>query len=218
VILSDAKTPELQALTERAIYTALENSRGYRVNVVVMEQNNDVMYENSLTYHHNTVFNYNAVANLGAKEGKAPYIMIANNDLIFKENWLRELFKAGADVMSPRCPVVQKNTENQTGTELYTNLNGWCIMLKRSVWKKIGGFDEDFEFWFADISFLEQLRTHNIESTLVANSLVEHLVSQTLNTLDEETQKQKTYGQKKVYDRKFNPEGFNRRIGNNNRL
>lgn len=212
VILSNAKDDSFKTLTEQTIKTALENSKGYKINIIVMEQNKDVSYENVNTHHYDYEFNYNKVANDGVRKGNAIYVMIANNDLIFKENWLLELFKTNELVVSPKCPKDPRQVEfkeNTRGYDVAKHFSGWCFMLRRSIWEQIGGFDEDFGFWFADNATVKQLKEKGYTPTLAVNSLVEHLGSKTLNTLSLSERKEKTIGQKDKYNLKYKENLFN---------
>jgi len=212
VILSNAKDDYFKGLTEQTIKTAVENAHGYKINVIVMEQNKEVSYPET-TIHYDGEFNYNKLANQGAKTGDAPYIMIANNDLIFKEDWLFELLLVNEPVVSPKCPVdvrQSRTTENSKGIELIKNFSGWCFMVKRTVWEQIEGFDEDFCFWFADNATIRQLEEKGYQSMLVVNSLVEHLGSQTLKTLSSKEKIKITTAQAPKYNKKYDEHHFER--------
>lgn len=211
VILSNAKSDDLRRLTEQTIQTARDNAKEYAINFIVMEQNSNVSYEGTQTVHYEGEFNYNRVANIGARLGESPYIMICNNDLLFKQNWLYELFSANKGVMSPKCPNdtrQAKFTENTEGYETARHFSGWCFMLKREIFEAIGGFDEDFEFWFADNSVVNQLKEKDYTPWIIPKSLVEHLGSKTLHTLSTEEQKQKTHGQVDKFNKKYNEQQF----------
>lgn len=211
IILSNAKDEEFRQMTQNTIDTALENSKEYKLNIIVMEQNIEVSYIDTKTIHYDIDFNYNKLANLGAQSGTAPYIMIANNDLLFKQNWLLELFKTEYGVVSPKCPkdIRQKDfTENTTGYETAKHFSGWCFMIKRSIWEQIGGFDEDFSFWFADNAVVKQLEAINYPPMVVPSSLVEHLGSKTLNTLGRNEKHEKTYAQAEKFNAKYDERHF----------
>lgn len=212
VILSNAKSEVFKNMTENAIKTALETSTGYRINIIVMEQNDNINYANATTIHYEGEFNYNAVANLGVLEGKAPYIMVANNDLIFKDNWLFYLLEADHNVVSPKCPKdgrQTKFTQNTKGFEVGRHFSGWCFMMKRTIWEEIGGLDEDFGFWFADNATVKQLEAKGYTPMIVPKSLVEHLGSRTLTTLPAQKQNEYTRGLIEKFNKKYNEKQFN---------
>lgn len=207
VILSSAREPKFKKMTEDAIRTALETSKEYKINIIVMEQNDSVNYEGVTTTHYDGEFNYNAVANLGISDGTSPYIMVANNDVIFKENWLFNLLRANHPVVSPKCPRDGRQrgfTLNTTGYEVGRHFSGWCFMMKRHVWEEIGGLDEDFGFWFADNATVKQLEAIGYIPMIVPGALVEHLGSQTLKTLPRDVKLDYTLNQTKKYNTKYN--------------
>lgn len=206
IILSNAKATEFKEMTENTIKTALENSKGYNVNIMVMEQKEYIDYKNATTIHYEGEFNYNAVANLGINEGKAPYIMVANNDLLFRKDWLFHLLKANHPVVSPKCPVDGRQkgiNENTLGFTIAKHFSGWCFMMKRSVWKDIKGLDEDFGFWFADNATVKQLEAKGYTPMIVPLALVEHLGSKTLNSLPRDEKRALTFDLVNKYNKKY---------------
>ncbi len=213
VILSNAKDSKFKNMTDNAIKSALDTSKEYKINIIVMEQQDDINYDNAITMHYDGEFNYNAIANLGISDGNSPYIMVANNDIIFKYNWLFNLLKVNHPVVSPRCPRDSRQKEffvNTTGYEVGKHFSGWCFMIKRNVWEEIGGLDEDFPFWCADNATVKQLQAKGYIPMLVVDSIVEHLVSQTLKTLDTQNKQKMTYDQVKKYNLKYKDNLFNR--------
>ena len=206
VFLSNDKDENFRKITENAIVTALETSKEYKINIIVMEQQENIDYAGATTIHYEGEFNYNAVANLGISEGNSPYIMVANNDIIFKKDWLFHLLKANHPVVSPKCPKDFRQVtikENTLGFEVGKHFSGWCFMMKRNIWEEIEGLDEDFGFWFADNATVKQLEAKGYTPMIVADALVEHLGSKTLRTLPDEKKKELTHGQTKKYNDKY---------------
>lgn len=184
VILSNAKTPQLKAMTEKAILTAVSGARGYKLNIIVIEQQ-EVMYRHARTVHLTKPFNYNEFSNIGSRMGNAERIMIANNDLTFSLNWLHHLIKANHPLVSPKCPIDPRQRDvrqNEEGEQCGRHLSGWCFMITRDLWERIGGFDEDFSFYCADNSLIEQCIKVGLKPMLVPLSQVRHLGSSTLKT------------------------------------
>jgi len=55
------------------------------------------------------------------------------------------LLKFGLPSMSPKCPnnpLQSDFTHLHLGTETSRHISGWCIVLKRSLWYSIFGFDD----------------------------------------------------------------------------
>lgn len=188
VMMSNAKDVRLKRMTQNAVNTCIAGANSLPVNVIVMEQQAGCMYQHATTISAPGEFNYNAFANRGAQMGTAPWVMVANNDLVFHDGWLHRLLAADHPVVSPKSPgdIRQAHiTENFSGFKNAQNFSGWCFMLRRSLWEKIGGFDPDFAFWCADDSVIEQLRLVGVEPMLVPGAEVKHLGSITLNTVPE---------------------------------
>lgn len=225
IILSNAKDSKLMSMTQQTINTCISGANGLSVNVIVIEQNIGATYQKAKTVHDRSEFNYNKRANNGAKMGTAEWIMIANNDLVFNGGWLHNLLIAGHDVVSPRCPIDRRQQDikdNEIGDKCGRNLSGWCFMVKRSVWDRIGGFDEDFGFWCADNSFIEQLRDVGLLPMLVPSSIVRHLGSVTLRTVAGNEYNELTFRYVQKFNEKYGKdlfmdnESFKRWLGNNN--
>ncbi len=206
VILSDAKTKALHQITKDCLNSLFESEQPGTFNVTVIESNYTIDYENTNTINLDIPFNYNKYMNIGATYGSSEFIAFCNNDLIFHKGWATELLKYSFDSSSPKCPInpLQKDMDFlHLGFETSKHLSGWCLFLKRKWFDYMCGFDEDFEFWCADDSYREQLKYHNINHYLVSTSLVTHLGSQTLKTVDYNTNEYLTVTQKKKYIDKF---------------
>lgn len=212
VIISNAKNEELKQMTQNTINSAL-CEKG--VNVIVVEQNKEVKYRNSTTYYKDGEFNYNKFCNFGALKGNSKYIMFANNDLIFKEDWLLELLKVKHNVVSPKCPKDERQRNikgNSSGYIVGVNFSGWCFMIKRSLWNRIGMFNEDYSFWFSDNVIIEQLKEVGEVPILVSNSIVEHLGSTTLKSSDRVTADEYTWGQVEKFNKTYNQNHFSNNL------
>lgn len=183
VVLSKASTAELRAMTQQTIDTCRGGAGDHTVNVVVLEQAAGVRYRDAVTLHEPGEFAYNAFANKGIRTGRAPWVMVANSDLEFHDGWLDALLAAKHDVVSPMCPREARQSaikKNQTGDENGKHFSGWCFMMARTLWEKIGGLDEDFKFWCADDSAIEQVKAVGVMPMLVPDARVTHLISRTI--------------------------------------
>lgn len=186
VMMSHAKTEAMAEMTQHAIDTCIAGANSLPVNVVVLEQAEGADYQHAITIHAPGEFNYNAFANRGARYGTADWIMVANNDLIFHDGWLHHLLVANHPVVSPKAsqdPRQLDITENEIGPVNGRHFSGWCFMIKRDLWLQIGGFDQDFAFFCADDSVIEQLKEIDVMPMLVPAAQVEHIRSVTLDTI-----------------------------------
>lgn len=204
VLISDAKTPELRALTEQAIRTSKQNC------IVVETQDTD--YEGAKTIHPHLTFGYNKFLNIGARQGTATHIAFCNNDLIFQDGWehIADHMKIKlADSASPFCPNYHRdehtglrpNTGVKLGVQPGKYVAGWCIVLLRAWWEEMGGFDESSIFWCSENRYCLQIARHHKRHVLDTSSIVYHLRSKTLDTLDKETNNRYTEGDVKTWNR-----------------
>lgn len=207
VMLSNAPSVDLQKMTQRAIDTCVAGANSLPVNVIVLEQRPGVEYRNSMTVHMPDAFNYNAFANHGARMGRASWIMVANNDLVFTDGWLHALLAANHPLVSPKCPGDGRQAdivENTRGDRTGRHFSGWCFMLRRALWNRIGGFDECVSFWCSDDVVVEQCLAVGVTPMLVADSTVEHLGSVTLGRTPD-ADDDLTWRQIDIFNRKYKP-------------
>lgn len=211
VILSNASNNAFKMMTQNAINSAFNTCDGLPINIIVVEQNQNITYSKVTTHHETQSFNYNKFANIGASLGKSKRIMISNNDVIFQKCWLRELMLVDYPLMSPheRRDIRQRDIIQDTkGQVTGKHFSGWCFCISRDLWLDIGGFDEDFNFWFADDSVIQQCVQKGIEPMLVKKSLVDHLGSQTFKQLDNKTKDDYTWGLTDLFNKKYNQNKF----------
>lgn len=212
VIISYAKNRQIQLMTQNAINTCISGAKGIKINVIVVESQKNVKYNNAKTVYPDFAFNYNAYGNFGIKHGTAHYVMHANNDLLFKTGWLSELIKANHPLVSPKEPRDSRQRDikvNEIGDVTGRHLSGWCFMMDRSLWEKIGGFDEDVNFYCSDDVVIEQCKVFDVKPMLVVNSIVHHLVSTTLKTATPNERKVLTDDQVKIFNKKYDQNKFN---------
>ena len=211
VMLSKAATPALRAMTQNAINTALAGAGGLSLNVMVMEQQPGVRYEHARTVFAGDEFNYNRFVNRGIQLGFAPWILVANNDLIFHDGWLHSLLAIDEDVVSPKCPRDRRQahiTEPTAGYQLAEHWSSWCYLMRRKLWYRLGGLNEDCTFWCCDDSVLEQLKAIDVAPVLVPDSVVEHLLSQTLKTTTDEEYADFTWRNVALFNEKYGTDKF----------
>lgn len=182
IFLSNAKTEAHRNMTQMAVDSCWLGTE-LPVNIIVLEQSNSwPPYENCYTKKMPSIFNFNEFANVGARMGSAENIVIANNDLVFENGWLEELIKADWPICSSKCPDEKRQKtilENEVGELNGKHFSGWCFLIKRSLFDKIGGFDEDFHYLCADDSLIEQVKKEGIKPMLVPSSIVRHIGGQT---------------------------------------
>lgn len=210
IMLSKAEQYSEMDMTQKAINSCIGGANGLPVNVIVMESGT-AYYENAKTIPKHGKFNYNGYANEGAEMGSAEWIMIANNDLVFHDGWLHNLIAAQHVVVSPHEPNDSRQKAmicNETGDECGRHFSGWCFMIKRSLWRSIGGFDTDVDFWCSDDVVIEQVKAKGIVPMLVKNSIVDHLRSVTLNKQSDAVQNELKWRNLYIFNTKYGKNKF----------
>jgi len=112
--------------------------------------------------------------NQGIALSQAPYVCLANNDLIFSDGWLEEVLSVFQK--DPRIGLLNPNSnnlgtnpgENQTVNDLAKKLRndysdvfaelpfciGFCMFIRREVINKVGGLSREFApFFFEDTDY-----------------------------------------------------------------
>lgn len=210
IILSKSGDRRSQLMTQQAIDSCFNGSNGLPVNIIVMEGAYGD-YRNATTVIKHERFNYNGFANAGAELGSAEWIMVANNDLTFRDGWLHNLIAANNDVVSPRepnDPRQQDITEDTLGDVCGKHFSGWCFMIKRELWEKIGKFDTDVDFWCSDDVVIEQVKAAGVMPMIVFNSLVDHRTSVTLRAQPAADQDELTWRNVHIYNKKYKKNKF----------
>jgi len=184
VIPAWSHTEALREMCDETIRTLRAGAGEHVVNVVVVEQAEGVRHPDAITLPTPlTEFNFNKALNAGARCGKAPWILFANDDLVFQPGWLDALLAARHDLVSPVDATDRRQSGirgNEQGTVCSKHLAGWCFMAKRTLWDKVGGWDEDYPRWCADNSTIEQAVAAGVKPMAVPGAHVRHLRSQTM--------------------------------------
>jgi GT2 family glycosyltransferase len=216
VIISDARK------NKQVTLDCLTSLKGQNIHeIIVVESDHETYYPTATTIHpkKDIEFNYNKFLNIGAKVATGYYIAFCNNDLIFNNGWWQRLYnsmqKHESNSSSPLCPNTGKEygftiSDNvYLGHQIRKYVAGWCLVLNRLWYLRMGGFDERFSFWCADNSYGKQLEQHKEKHILDCGSIVHHVQSATLNKLDDKTADDYTRKQVIKYNNTFNEKLFN---------
>lgn len=216
VIISDAR------LNAKVTNDCLSTLRGQNLHeIIVVESDPNTKYEGVITIYPDPSipFNYNAFLNIGANIATGYYIAFCNNDLLFEGGWWSSLYsnmiKHNIQSASPMCPNTHKEFGFSHGSTVYVGRDirkyvaGWCLVLDRLWYLKMGKFDERFKFWCADNSYGEQLRQHGKNHLLDCNSIVHHVQSATLKKVDANVKEDYTMNQVRKFNKEFGTNIFN---------
>lgn len=218
VIISYAKDDKLKRVTMDGIESLIASENNIQFNIVVVESNLFTSYDHyphTRTIHPcaQNPFNYNASLNIGAKEGKSPYVFLANNDLTYEKGWATEILKQMSlnpmiSSASPLCPQTQNINDWNSfsayeGCVVRRQFAGWAFMIKREALEKIGYIDEGVDFWYSDNLTLDQYKYYGIKHFLITNSVVHHhdknLGTTGVSVLDDKKKDEFTVGQYNKY-------------------
>lgn len=211
VILSKCTDRRSMLMTQTAIDSCYISTNGLTVNIIVVENGDRIRYAHATTIHKPGKFNYNAFANEAAALGSAEWIMVANNDLIFRDGWLHNLIAANHDIVSPHEPndARQKGIiKNEEGDVCGRHLSGWCFMIRRKLWEDIGRFDTDVDFWCSDDVVIEQVKAKGVLPMLVKDAIVEHKPSSTVNAQPRVNQDDLKWRNVYIYNTKYGKTKF----------
>lgn len=96
---------------------------------------------------------YSAAVNDGLKEATGDVLIVGNNDLTFHVSWLTGLLKPlrdGYDIAT--CWTSDQDVKIEYGIEEDAKF-GSLFAMRRRVYDKLGGFDEQFRGYFADLDY-----------------------------------------------------------------
>lgn len=130
------------------------------------------------------------------KSCQTKYICIMNNDIVVAPYWLVTMQKTLEREENIYC--VQPYTTNHNLPDNFPNnyypqaeiqksdrLSGWCFMLRMSVFKEIGLFDQQFDMaWYEDRDFNNRLNKAGFYPHTVLASYIHHFQNRTLWTVD----------------------------------
>ncbi|HWY98901.1 MAG TPA: glycosyltransferase, partial [Bacteroidia bacterium] len=153
VIVSDGSVGDCRAMTQQAINSIVSPD----VNVVVLEKADNIRYANADTFLQRHPFNYNQCLNNGAAMGNAEYICFTNNDVVFPEGFVNRVV---AEMSSQSLDVL--SVTNHKGFIHPHIISGFCFIMRRDAWLKIGKLNTDYRFWCADNVTSEQVKQHNL--------------------------------------------------------
>ena len=225
IIVSDARDKSFQDITEQALSSLIASESLDEIvfhPVVIesakrLEAENYAYIEAESTLYPQEPFNYNRFLNIGYKATSSPYIVFCNNDLLFKPKWaslIVTFMEALPDLASasPMCGITGEHRgftrrfqpqRIMYGYQVRLHICGWCIFSRRVTIDAIGGFNENYPFWYADNSYSEDLRRHRLKHALVLGSRVDHLGSKTLSSLDQASYSRMTFMERDKFAKEY---------------
>jgi hypothetical protein len=197
--VSDGTNEALRRMTQNAITSVASDD----VNIVVLERSGTVKYAHADTFLQRLPFNYNQCLNDGAGMGNADYICFTNNDVLFPQDFTKQAI----DIMSEYEYDVL-SVKNQNGFIHPEVISGFCFVMRRSAWNKIGELNTNYKFWCADNVTSEQIKQHGLKGCR-SNIKVTHFTSSSLKHLGDSTRTDYTSNCVKQFNRDFNQNVLN---------
>jgi len=195
VIIPSKTSEKLSPILAQCIGSLKASEDEITFNVVVVESGEQIdCGQNKTIVYDRDEFCYNHALNMGIKATKSEWVILANNDLIF-----RHLFMSEIVFYSAMMPTVKSfspwNSHGGWHDNLFGDsplnraffgyrtcyeLTGWCIIVKREILEKID-LSERVNFWYSDNVYADELIKINESHALIRASKVDHLCSQTID-------------------------------------
>jgi len=229
IILANTQNLEMYGMCQRTINTLIWSTKPDNYHIVVVETNKDYLQQGFIysdvhnsswidTITPNEPFGYNRFLNHGLQRfSQLPdWLIIANSDLIFTQDWFKNIMdwqKDHPDVLS--LSPWEPNWHKKRGLDIKNGpyigyrtsfeITGWCLVIHNSVITKCKLFDPQFEFWYQDNDYAKTLQVNNIKHALIPTSRVYHMVSGSHNTLTDKNRQAMTDGQLEILRKKWGP-------------
>lgn len=188
VILAMTTSEELFDMTLCCINSLVDSEPDISIEIIVVESNKNY-YSSEFQYPDfvkviipDSKFNFHKFLNIGIIEATGDFVALCNNDLIFEHNWFTEILNVAKEepkIMSFSPGTIKKGIDNcvefEIGYKVRTHIMGWCIVVRRKLFDRIGLLDETFDFYYADNDYAMCLKSNNISHAVVYNSNVLHL-------------------------------------------
>ncbi|MCX6816280.1 MAG: glycosyltransferase family 2 protein [Candidatus Beckwithbacteria bacterium] len=138
--------------------------------------------------------------NLGAKKAKGEWLVFLNADTVADKNWLKEMVKLVKHkrLIQPKIKIYQTNKidcvwgdylwpgwgrahgRGETDKGQYEvnrqadYANGTCLMIEKKFFLELGGFDENFKFFYEDVDLNLRARKQGGQAWYGAKAMIWH--------------------------------------------
>lgn len=215
IILSNTADSNIWAMTQNCIDSIHASEVDYEFRVLVVETNVNIdkRYYGAEILFPAESFNYNRFLNKGIEyfaADKSEYIVLANNDLIFNQDWFTAMMENTKNNWDSACPQnpgwpqhAGLNECNREGYGIGNEFCGWCQVWVRESLDKLMPLDEEFVFWCQDDWVAWKSQKLGMTNVLVGSSHVNHLTSQSHRLIPPGKHHEWTHGMGEVRARKF---------------
>jgi len=137
--------------------------------------------------------------NLGAKKAKGEWLVFLNPDTVVEPNWLGELVKEAKDkklTLQPKIKIYSTDKidcvigkyfwpgfgvavgrgkqDKYTGIIKGDYANGTCLMINKNWFFELGGFDENFKFFYEDVDLQLRAKRRGGQAIGVMSAVIWH--------------------------------------------
>lgn len=231
-------------MTDNALNSMWQHKGENELLCVLVETNTKAEpYKQEFVYtiYPNEQFNYNRFLNIGydyaesfwpdffaqncsqsgMRSNDKKYVVVANNDLIFHENWASTLISAmednedldSASPLSPGWQFHQNYNEEwrvHRGWGIGYEFAGWLQIYKKESWDKLFPLDEDYSFWCADNSMTLEMQKLKMVHALISTAKVTHLTSRSHSLIPDGKHHEWTQGMCDILNKKISEGKYER--------
>ena len=203
VILSKCSTNQDFEINRNCISSLIASEPDIKFKILIVESNSNFP-ELGLAYQDanvsviipNEPFRFHRFLNIGLSQTKSDWIVFSNNDVTFHADWFSEILKVKSlrpkiqsfcpfDRNGPYLPFEKFNRKPyHLGYRVPIEFVGWCFVVERSVFQRVGTFDERYDLYFGDNDFAKTLKQKSILHAMVPSSFVEHYGGYTTRNYD----------------------------------
>lgn len=149
IIIVTYGQPKLEALCVESVkkYTNLQEHRLTVVDNLVRDKNLGALWNELI------------------EKSTADFVCLLNSDTVVEEHWLDRLVQCAvnqeADAVGPttnHCGYGYQMVPRGNFYKEVSQLSGFCLLLRRSAWRRAGGFREDAPFYGQESNLLRRLR------------------------------------------------------------
>lgn len=175
--------------------------------------------------------------NLGAKKARGEWLVFLNPDTVVEPNWLGELVKEAKDkklTLQPKIKIYSTDkidcvigryywpgfgvgvgrgkADKYQGIIKGDYANGTCLMINKNWFWDLGGFDENFRFFYEDVDLQLRAKRRGGRAVGVMSSVIYHKGSLSFKQNVASETVQYYYCRNRILTVKKNFKGINRRI------
>jgi len=140
--------------------------------------------------------------NQGVEQSNSDWVIILNNDVRLPGGWLDNLLSSavlkGTDIISPGMREGELNYDLENYATNYTQRmqntyrkwtpSGVCFAVKKSVFSKVGLFDENFHVGqYEDADFFRRCKNYKLNMGITGSSFIHHFGSVTQKLIQSES-------------------------------